>query len=103
MDRFAVNMEFIMPEDLQELILSKMEFAKWTTVRALLTAQDEPDPEEIARVETAMHELQAAGKVVLWRLAYDDGSAEWTAAASPDFDLGAELERRGARASATRK
>jgi hypothetical protein len=96
-------MEFIMNEDLKQLILAKMEFAKWTTVRALLTAQDNPDQSEVAAVETAMAELQAEGRVVIWKLTYHDGSAEWTAAALPDFDLAAELERRGARASATPK
>jgi hypothetical protein len=96
-------MEFIMNEDLKQLILAKMQDAKWTTVRAFLSSHDELDPEEIAAVEAAMAELQAEGRVALWRLSYHDGSAEWTAAAVPDLDLGAELERRGARASAVRK
>lgn len=92
-----------MPDDLKQVILSKMEFAKWTTVRALITAQESPDPDEAAAVEAAMAELQAEGRVVLWTLTYHDGSAAWTAAVMPDFDLAAELERRGARASAVRK
>lgn len=92
-----------MDESVEQAILDKIKIPGWTTTRAVLQDSSDSVPEEeYRRVEEVMAGLAKQGKVTLWRLIYDDGNMELTAAAQPGFELDKELEERGAWARAER-
>ncbi|MBM4326878.1 MAG: hypothetical protein FJ118_06905 [Deltaproteobacteria bacterium] len=90
-------------EELKKAVLIKLEGPGWTTARAVLAiVGGEMDESEMRRVEEAMLELAAEGKVELWRLILDEDKSEVLVAALPGMELDKELERRQAWAMAVR-
>jgi len=95
--------EVKMDESVEQTILDRIKIPGWTTTRAVLQDSSDSVPkEEYRRVEEVMAALAKQGQVTLWRLIYDDGKMELTAAAKPGFELDKELEERGAWAKAER-
>jgi hypothetical protein len=92
-----------MQEQLEQAIREKLKHAGWAAMRALLAdPSQEPTAEEVDRIEDAMRGLAAKGEVALWELAYKYDDLKMMAVSRPDLDLGADLERRGAWATAER-
>jgi phosphate-selective porin len=92
-----------MQEQLEQAIRDKLKHASWAAMRALLAdPSQEPAADEVRRIEDAMRCLAAKGEVVLWKLAYKYDSVQMMAVSRPDLDLGADLEQRGAWATAER-
>jgi hypothetical protein len=92
-----------MQEELETAILDKIERGGWTASRALAAnPSEEPSPQELEEIEQAMRNLAERGAVALWRLSHHHQALVLLAASKPDLDLGAELESRGAWATAER-
>jgi len=92
-----------MLEQLEQAIRDKLKHAGWAAMRALLTDPSEhPAEDEVHRIEEAMRSLAAKGEVALWKLTYKYDDLSMMAVSRPDMDLGADLEQRGAWATAER-
>ncbi|MCA1959662.1 MAG: hypothetical protein LDL33_02615 [Desulfomonile sp.] len=92
-----------MLEQLEQAIREKLKRAGWTAMRALLAdPSEEPAEDEVRRIEDAMRSLAAKGEVALWKLTYKYDDLAMMAVSRPDMDLGADLEQRGAWATAER-
>ena len=92
-----------MQERLEQAIRDKLKHAGWAAMRALLAdPSQDPATEEVDRIEDAMRGLAAKGEVALWKLTYKYDDLTMMAVSRPDLDLGADLEQRGAWATAER-
>lgn len=92
-----------MREQLEQAIREKLKHSGWAAMRALLAdPSEEPAAEEVGRIEDAMRNLAARGEVTLWKLTYKYDDVNMMAVSRPDLDLSADLEQRGAWATAER-
>lgn len=92
-----------MQENLESVILKKLEYTGWTTTRAVvLEAGEEPSAEDLQAAESVMREMAKKGSVTIWTLVPSSGAKELIAAAKPGLELDRELEERGAWATAKR-
>jgi len=92
-----------MEAQLEQAIREKLKHSAWAAMRALLAnPSEEPAPDEVSRIEDAMRSLAARGEVALWKLTYKYEDVNMMAVSRPDLDLGADLEQRGAWATAER-
>ena len=90
-------------QNMEEMILEKIEKPNWSTARGVLTySSAEVDPDEITEIEKVMKNMANEGKVDLWRLVLHTDNTEMLAASKPGFDVGEELKRRKAWAHAVR-
>ena len=92
-----------MEAQLEQAIREKLKHAGWAAMRALLAnPSEEPASDEVRRIEDAMRSLAERGEVALWKLTYKYDDVNMMAVSRPDLDLGADLEQRGAWATAER-
>lgn len=92
-----------MQHQLEQAIRDKLKHAGWAAMRALVADPSQgPAADEVARIEDAMRSLSAKGEVVLWKLSYKYDDVQMMAVSRPDLDLRADLELRGAWATAER-
>lgn len=90
-------------QNMEEMILEKIETPNWSTARGVLKiASGEVSPDEIREIEDVMKSMAKEGKVDLWRLILHADNSEMLAASKPGFDLGEELKQRKAWADAVR-
>lgn len=92
-----------MQENLEAVILKRLEYTGWTTTRAVvLGSGDEPSEEDLQAAEIVMRQMAKKGLISIWKLVPTTGASELMAAAKPDLELDKELEQRGAWATAKR-
>lgn len=92
-----------MDGDLRQLIMQKLNGPGWTSIRGVMKdPRSDLTDEEGRRVEEEMNAMAEEGIVTLWWLNIKHQNEGMLAVALPDFDLGAELEKRRAWATAER-
>lgn len=88
-------------DEIERLIMDRITSPGWVTTRGILKdPAGAQDSDEHRAVETAMKKLAKEGKVVLWNLILDNDGIQLLAAAKPGYELGNDLEERGAWAKA---
>jgi hypothetical protein len=92
-----------MDEELRQIILQKLKGPGWTSIRGVMKdPRADLADEEGHRLEEEMNAMAREGLVTLWWLNIKNQEQGMLAVALPDFDLGAELEKRRAWATAER-